>query len=1061
MARVPNAIRFSGNVEPNTIKVRGYQLGINSNRIYSPTSQTNFYVGYTPPSGGYTIYLNKATMGPSVYVPQNDTEVIDYTNKISFSSFTTSIECFDWFGTQNDKIIVNIDYPDIVTDGLITLLDPGFIPSYTQTGNTVIDLSYSGNNGILINNVQFLDVYYGVFQFSAINSQYIYLPQNLYIPNGGPSFSVSVWFKTNQNGVIFGQQDTPTPNLTSGYVPAIYVDTDGKLRTSCFWGGGIGNQSVSNQSVNDNNWHEATITFSGTTHKTYLDGVLIDTLVKEQTIYGNDYYYFLATGESDGWTNAPNQVYFEGQIGVFLFYNKELTLSEVESNFQSFAQRYNVVPTPTPTVTVTPTFTPTITPSLTPSLTPTITPTNTITPSITSTNTPTISITPTITPSITSTNTPTISITPTITPSITSTSTPINTSTPTVTSTNTPTPTISITPSVTQTNTVTPSQTPTISITPSITPTIGGITPYSQLNTIAAYLRNYMSEFRNPSFYTYQLDGTGYYILDGGNDMYDNGNITSPWLKNGTVYTGTTAYSSAIYPSAITYTNTATTVIDSDFGYVSLGYVQYSPPTPQNSTYHPLTVLGARSVAGQPVGFQIGGNSGADGGGTLASGYIYNNDIISGFTVYAYFRETYAASDPSHCNLFILLGHPSWNSVFGTVSAAAQPVSVGGCGGYLYTSGASTSNVLTVQTLLSKAGGAQVTSAECQTVVNNFIIRIKEAVGFADVTPTPTPTNTITPSITPTITPTISLTPSLTPTISITPSITKTITPTPSITPSITPTISLTPSITPTISLTPSITKTVTPTISLTPSITPSITPTKTVTPTITTTNTPTKTTTPTVTPSPNYTPIALKLLVLGDGNASSVASTIGTGLTAQGYSGFITSGISTSTTYTGTDLTGSNWNVVLYYTNSAQYGSTSLSNNLRTFVNNGNGLVTATFAWNLYPVGFDHTLTCFGTAAQSAKVITVNYSGHPITTGLSGTLTNGVSTFMNSVSTLQSGSTLISTFQSDGSYFAAVNTVGSARLVSVNTWPSNVTTYSNLRDFFARSVLWAGQYIS
>ena len=91
--------------------------------------------------------------------------------------------------------------------------------------------------------------------------------------------------------------------------------------------------------------------------------------------------------------------------------------------------------------------------------------------------------------------------------------------------------------------------------------------------------------------------------------MYDGGNVTTPWLKNGATYTASTAYSLAAYPSAITYTNTATTVVDTDFGYVSLGYIQYA--VTQNSTYHPLTVLGARSVDGQPVGFQIGGNPGA------------------------------------------------------------------------------------------------------------------------------------------------------------------------------------------------------------------------------------------------------------------------------------------------------------------------------------------------------------------------------------------------------------------------------------------------------------------
>lgn len=78
----------------------------------------------------------------------------------------------------------------------------------------------------------------------------------------------------------------------------------------------------------------------------------------------------------------------------------------------------------------------------------------------------------------------------------------------------------------------------------------------------------------------------------------------------------------------------------------------------------------------------------------------------------------------------ILLGHPNWNSTFCTVNSFAQPTGDGGCGGYLYTTGAGTKNILAIKTLLSKNGGQLVTSAECQTVVNNFIIRVKQSQGF-------------------------------------------------------------------------------------------------------------------------------------------------------------------------------------------------------------------------------------------------------------------------------------------------------------------------------------------
>jgi hypothetical protein len=260
--------------------------------------------------------------------------------------------------------------------------------------------------------------------------------------------------------------------------------------------------------------------------------------------------------------------------------------------------------------------------------------------------------------------------------------------------------------------------------------------PYNDLQTIAEYLRGFMSEFRNPSFYPYQLDGDGYFISDGGGDMYDNGNISSPWVISNTEYVSNSGYSPGVFPFAVDYTNSATTTnIDTSFGYISLGYQQYNDPGPgQSLTYLPLTVLGSRDNEtfgpNLPVGFQTGGNSGADGGGALASGYIYSGSVISGFTTYAFFRETYNAGDPSHCDLYILLGHPNWDSSFGTVNSFAQPTNVGGCGGYLYSSASGTKNILAIKTLLSKDSGQLVTSAECQTVVNNFIRRIKEAVNF-------------------------------------------------------------------------------------------------------------------------------------------------------------------------------------------------------------------------------------------------------------------------------------------------------------------------------------------
>ncbi len=266
----------------------------------------------------------------------------------------------------------------------------------------------------------------------------------------------------------------------------------------------------------------------------------------------------------------------------------------------------------------------------------------------------------------------------------------------------------------------------------------GPLSFFTNISGIASYLSGYMSDFRNPDFYEYLLDGNGFFINDGGGDMMDGANVTTPWLRSNATYTGSTAYDSVVYPYAVNYETTGTTgTIDTSFGYISLGY--------NHPNFLPLTVIGTRATIaspGTPIGFQCGGNIGADGAGSIAQGTIYTGDIVSGFTVHAYYREIYDAGDPSVCDVFILLGHPDWNSVFGNVYYGGADVSDGSCGSYLYTTGNGAQNILAIKTLLSKPNGSgEVTFSEVNTVVDNFIIRVKEAKENLSVSPTPTPTS--------------------------------------------------------------------------------------------------------------------------------------------------------------------------------------------------------------------------------------------------------------------------------------------------------------------------------
>ena len=233
-------------------------------------------------------------------------------------------------------------------------------------------------------------------------------------------------------------------------------------------------------------------------------------------------------------------------------------------------------------------------------------------------------------------------------------------------------------------------------------------------NDMCNYLDDYMSEYRNPSFYSYTLDGNATYINDGGGDMYDSGNYTYPWFLSNTQYTS----ASGPLTTALSYSVVTPTTVDTSFVYRSLGYTGQLP----------LTILGYRTGSNTVIGLQKSGDSGADGGGTLSSQLIYNGTTINTFTVYAFYRETYNAGDPSHCDLYMLIGHPNWDSTFGSINTYADPVASGGNGGYLYAS--SSSNVIAVTTLLSKASGVLVTSEECQTVVQAFTSRMRTYLGY-------------------------------------------------------------------------------------------------------------------------------------------------------------------------------------------------------------------------------------------------------------------------------------------------------------------------------------------
>ena len=239
--------------------------------------------------------------------------------------------------------------PNIIRDSSLILdLDASDANSnYRTDGRIWNDLSGNNNTGSIVNGDALNNDSFGSFTFNSINSC-ILLPANFFNHNAGTPFTVSLWFKTSTAGIILGQQDGSSPNSASSYVPAIYADSDGKIRTSCFWGGSTANQSVSTLTVTDNTWHNITVTFASNSQTSYLDGNSFATLAKTQTTYAAIYYYFIGSGTWTSWPSVASNPFFSGSVANMLFYNRALSTAEVQANYNQFQSRFSQI---TPNIT--------------------------------------------------------------------------------------------------------------------------------------------------------------------------------------------------------------------------------------------------------------------------------------------------------------------------------------------------------------------------------------------------------------------------------------------------------------------------------------------------------------------------------------------------------------------------------------------------------------------------------------------------------------------------------------------------------------------------------------
>jgi len=358
-----NPIKYSTGTESLALKKGNFYIGT-GDVGKGPTSSTGYYNGITPPSNGYTVYLNKESGGPSIYTCNNDNQLISLTNIISNLSLTTVSECLNWFATQSDKSCVNRDYESISTNELILNLDPGYTNSYPRVGTTYYDTSISSNNTQIFNNPIFnQSVSDGVFSFDGADD-YMDVGSNINL-SGNCTFVI--WVKPNSfwtsfSVIIENGQDASNLNwriqrastlnniqfYDNVYIsggPSVDYDSYQQFVVICnYTSGTTGSVEFYKNGVK----HNQVGIFRYPLHKSTFS---------PKTIIGK-----VTTG------GAP----YRGELGMVQIYDRVLGDDEILSLYNQQKSRFltEITPTPTPTPTLTPFFTPT--PSSTPGVFPNI-----------------------------------------------------------------------------------------------------------------------------------------------------------------------------------------------------------------------------------------------------------------------------------------------------------------------------------------------------------------------------------------------------------------------------------------------------------------------------------------------------------------------------------------------------------------------------------------------------------------------------------------------------------------------------------------------------------------
>ena len=216
---------------------------------------------------------------------------------------------------------------NIVTNGLVLNLDPSNSNSYSGAGNTIYNLTGFGNTGTLTNGPTFSGLSSGSFTFDGSND-YINIPKAGLVYGTGPK-TLMAWAKLTLyvDGVQVIASYGSGPNATFFISAYRLTGQSGGYNNDLFGG-----------TITLNTWFHICNVYDGTTAFLYFNGALMTSGTKPWNVTSTTY---------DGKIGAQiePQQYFNGNISQVQLYNRALSATEIQQNYNATKNRFvNALP---------------------------------------------------------------------------------------------------------------------------------------------------------------------------------------------------------------------------------------------------------------------------------------------------------------------------------------------------------------------------------------------------------------------------------------------------------------------------------------------------------------------------------------------------------------------------------------------------------------------------------------------------------------------------------------------------------------------------------------------